>query len=227
MSLKAIPRESVRNLLLAGLTLAALFLVVRSWGPEAMQEWVKRAGVWAPVVLVVAKVATIVFAPLSGSILYSLAGAMFGFWEAFALLVLGDAIGGVIAFWISRVFGRTVVEQMLGGESNLLGRVLQRIGTVRGFLITRTIFVTAQDLMAYAAGLSRIAFVPFLIIHVAVGLAPTAALTWFGAILIEKQGFLGVGGLIAGIGIACGLSALAFLWYTGQALAADDTDQGT
>ncbi len=216
MPRKALPRSAIINLVLVGVTMGTLFLVVRSWGPQAMQEWVERAGVWAPVVLVLAKISTIVFAPLSGLILYSLAGALFGFWKAFGLLVLGDAIGGIIAFFISRIFGRTVIEQMLGGDANALGRVLKLIGTVRGFLVTRIIFATAQDLMAYAAGLTRIPFLPFFVIHVIVGLAPTAAMTWFGALVImEKEGF-GLGSIIAGIGAVCGLSAFAVMWYMGQ-----------
>jgi uncharacterized membrane protein YdjX (TVP38/TMEM64 family) len=218
MPVKAIPRGAILNLVLVAVTMGTLFLVVRSWGPEAMQQWVERAGVWAPVVLVVAKISTIVFAPLSGLILYSLAGALFGFWKAFALLVLGDAIGGVIAFFISRMFGRTVIDHLLGGESNALARVLKLIGTVRGFLVTRIIFATAQDLMAYAAGLTRISFPSFFVIHVVVGLAPTAAMTWFGALVItDKDGF-GLGRIIAAIGVFCGLAVLAVLWYAGQSL---------
>jgi uncharacterized membrane protein YdjX (TVP38/TMEM64 family) len=218
MPRKGIPRSAIFNLVLVAVTMGALFFIVRSWGQEALQEWVEHAGVWAPVVLVVAKIATIVFAPLSGLILYSLAGALFGFWKAFALLVLGDAIGGTIAFFISRVFGRSVIEYMLGGEANALGRVLKLIGSVRGFLVTRIIFATAQDLMAYAAGLTQISFVTFFVIHVIVGLAPTAAMTWFGSLLITEQGGFGLGSLIAAIGAVGGLSALAVMWYTGQTL---------
>jgi len=195
-----------------------LFFAVRTIGPETMREWVVKAGVWAPVVLVMVKASTIVFAPLSGGFLYPLAGTLFGFGKGFGLVVLGDAIGGAISFWISRTFGRAAVERLLGKETRKLARVLDLIGTVRGFFVARVIFIMSQDLMSYAAGLTRLPVIPFFVIHVGVGLAPNALLTWSGSLLTGHESDMTLPGIITGIGLVSGLSALGFLWYTGKLL---------
>ena len=209
-------RTASINLLLALASLGALFALISFFGPERIELWVQNAGPWAPIVLVLAKISTIVFAPLSGALLYPLAGTLFGFWEGLLLVLLGDAIGSSIAFWISRLYGRTVVDHLLGKDSSLLGRVLGLIGTPRGFFITRIFFIMGQDLMSYAAGLTRLSYVPFILIHTAVGIVPTILLTWFGAVLIESGNGIPLIGILVGMGILAGLSALAFMWYLGR-----------
>lgn len=183
-----------------------------------MKESVQKAGVGAPVVFVLAKASTIVFAPLSGGFLYPLAGTLFGFGRGLGLVVLGDAVGGAIAFWISRSFGRTAVERMLGQDTSKLGRLLELIGTIRGFFIARVIFIMSQDLMSYAAGLTRLHFIPFFVIHVGLGLIPSALLAWSGSLLTDHESGISLSGIIGGVGIVSGLSALAFMWYAGRPL---------
>jgi uncharacterized membrane protein YdjX (TVP38/TMEM64 family) len=213
---KLVSRTTLLNAVSAVIAIALLFVSVSFVGAETMKKWVEAAGVWGPAVFVIAKITTIVVAPLSGGLLYPIAGTLFGFWKGLGLVVLGDAIGGVLAFWISRAFGRAVVERMLGKENGGLARVLETIGTVRGFLVTRVIFIMSQDLMSYAAGLTRLPFLAFVTIHVGVGILPNALMTSFGAFVTESNTGARLGGIISAIGLAGGLSALALMWYGGK-----------
>jgi len=118
---------------LVGITvvLGGIYALFAYFGITNVQETIQHAGIWAPLVLVLAKASTIIIAPLSGSPIYPLAGALFGFWEGTALLMAGDILGGIVAFYISRFFGRTVVEKMIGGDEKFLSRALRMMGSTK------------------------------------------------------------------------------------------------
>jgi uncharacterized membrane protein YdjX (TVP38/TMEM64 family) len=198
-------RETLKNLAFLALALGAIFLLAHYFDFAEVRRYIDSAGAWGPLVLVVAKASTIVVAPLSGSPLYPLAGAVWGFWKAFGLLVLGDAIGSTIAFYISRVYGKSLAERMMGGERGLLAEALEMMGTVRGFALARLAFASFPEIAAYGAGLTKIHYVPFITIHIAVSLVPNTILTALGTLLVEGggplffAGLFGVGALVSGV----------------------------
>lgn len=210
---KIVWKDIATNLAVLAIAIGSIYVALKVWGPDDIRSWIEGSGAWAPLVLIGAKASTIVFAPLSGAFLYPLAGGLFGFSKALILLAVGDALGGTIAFAISRRFGRKAVERLIGGEQTLLSRILETIGTIRGFFITRLLLITAQDILAYAAGLSRLSYVPFILIHSAIGLIPTIILTLLGSSLFTDPS-LGSLGLLFGATSAVGaVSALLFAWY--------------
>lgn len=207
------PRHDIWvNAIVFFVALGSLFFVSRVLGPDRLRSWVEAAGVFAPLAFVLAKASTIVIAPLAGSFLYPLAGASFGLTKGILLGVLGDTLGSTIAFFISRRFGRPLAEKFLGNDSGMLGQVLTMIGTVRGFFAARFILITAHDLLAYAAGLTLLPFLPFILIQVGASIIPTAILTGLGSSLFGDSGisFGWVFGAMMGIGI---FSSLAFALY--------------
>lgn len=194
------------------IALGSLFFVSKFLGAGTLHAWVESAGVWAPLAFVLAKASTIVIAPLAGSFLYPLGGASFGLWNGIALAALGDSLGSSIAFFISRRFGRPLAEKFLGGESGMLAQVLSMMGTVRGFFITRLILITAHDLLSYAAGLTKLPYIPFILIHVSISLIPTAILTGLGNSLFEGSGVT-TGILLTGMMVVGVASSIAFTLY--------------
>lgn len=204
------PRQVVFNLLALAAILACLYFFFRMFNIEEVRAQIEDAGVWAPLILVAAKASTIIFVPLSGSPLYPIAGALFGFWKGFSLLVLGDMIGGVVAFFISRLFGRSLAERFLGGQDNLVSQALRMMGSVRGFLLARLCFISFPEIPAYAAGLSRIGFIPFLFIYTIIGAVPTALIAGLGASLTSENNPFIFGGIFAAGTVVSGISIFFF-----------------
>lgn len=198
--------------------LGSLYLAVKVWGPEEMRAFVESAGPWAPLAIIAAKTSTIVFAPLNGSFIYPLAGTLFGFWKGFALVAIGDMLGATIAFFVSRRFGRAAVDKMLGSNTGLLRHILETIGTVRGFFITRFLLLTTQDIMAYAAGLSRIPYLPFIVIQATASAIPAAVMTYLGESLLENPSAGGIGLIFLGSSIIGVISVVGFLWFNRKLL---------
>lgn len=178
------PRQLITSLVSLVVIFGGLYFVFRYFGLDQVQETIENAGLWAPLILIIAKAATIVIAPLSGSPLYPVGGALFGFWKGTLILLIGDVLGGVVAFFISRIFGRHIVEKLLGkSEEQFLSRALKMMGTVKGFLVARICFMPLPEVVAYGAGLTRIHFVPFILIYSAISIIPIAVLAGAGSVL--------------------------------------------
>lgn len=210
-------KDTLRNAAGLVVVLILIFVSVRYLGSDELRAYVESAGIWAPLLLVFAKASTIIIAPLGGSPLYPLAGTLFGFWKGLFLVLIGDALGSTVSFWIGRTFGQGVVEKLLG-KDGIFKSILNNMGTVRGFAITRTLLLTMQDLIAYAAGLSKLPFLPFITIHSAVGVIPAAILTSLGSTLIEGS-TLSIGGIFAVLGVLGALSMLGYIKLFPEALA--------
>ncbi len=175
---------------------------------EELAALVARAGFWGPLLLVVLKASTIVIAPLSGSPLYPLAGALFGGWFGLFYIVLGDMLGAVVSFFISRRYGKKVVARFLSASNlKFLETALSYMSSVKGFLIARVIFSPLPEVASYGAGLTTLPFWPFFFIHGTIGLVPASILVWFGASLSLGSGPLGLlaillaGSVVAGAGV--------------------------
>lgn len=145
---------------------------------------VERAGVWGPFIFILAKASTIVVAPISGSAIYPMAGAIFGFWPGFAYTFLGDAIGSTIAFFISRWFGKKMAERMIGSnDKGYLAQVLDYLDSWSGLVQARIFFAALPEAVAYAAGLSKLPFWKFFVVQTGLSVFPIAILVHFGSIL--------------------------------------------
>jgi uncharacterized membrane protein YdjX (TVP38/TMEM64 family) len=174
-------KDYIENII--GLVLVFVIMVVSFsyFDMSAIESFVQRAGIWAPLVLILAKASTMVFAPVSGSPLYPLSGAVFGFIPGTIYLILGDLLGSTISFFISRKFGKKVVERFARGNVPLIDRILQFMETDKGFLIARVCFIALPEAVSYASGLTRITFTRFITISTLVGILPTAILAGAGA----------------------------------------------
>ncbi len=207
-------KEAIQNIVILLAVVSAIVGSSFFVSIEKLGELVGRIGIFGPLLLIALKASTIVFAPLSGSPLYPLAGALFPPWLGFSYIVLGDMLGAVISFYISRRYGRRVVERFLSKSNTVfLDAALSYIATLKGFLIARIVFSPLPEVASYAAGLTALPFVPFFVIHSAVGLVPAAILVWFGAVLGEAQGPLGLVAVLLGGSVIAGLGVFVFFKF--------------
>lgn len=181
-------RDAILNLAVTVGVLVGLYFLIKYVGLDDIRGYVEAAGLWAPVILVLAKASTIVIAPLGGGPLYPLAGAIFGFWEAFFLLMLGDILGGVIAFFIGRRFGQRILHYFFPSQEHAAHRLLSLFDTLRGLFIARLTLIALPELFTYAAGVSRARFVPFVLVYTSVNAIPTAFMISLGVFLAQSYG---------------------------------------
>ena len=174
-------RELYANIFWIILTIVAVYFFARLLGIDSVRERIATAGVWGPLLIILLKASTLVVAPLGGSPLYPLAGIAFGFWNGFLYTLIGDIFGAAIAFFISRWFGRRVVQYFVTRPGmKLVDVILAYLGTTRGLIYARLIFFSFPEGVTYAAGLTTISFWKFLALMLPIGIGPHALMVWSG-----------------------------------------------
>jgi len=189
----------------AWIALVAILLygAVAYIGLEDLRGYVERAGMWGPLILILAKISTLVFAPLGGAPLYPIAGALFGPVYGFAYIFIGDIVGATLCFAISRRFGRRIVAYFVSDTGMVLvERILARMGTVRGLLEARFFFLAFPEALSYAFGLTAVSYRRFITTHVAVYTVPILAVVWLGDALVNLNAWWSAAGLVAVMALA-------------------------
>jgi uncharacterized membrane protein YdjX (TVP38/TMEM64 family) len=184
---------SIVLLFIAVLSVASFFVDLKS-----VQETIKNSGPLAPIIYILIKSSTVIFAPLSGTALYILSVPVFGFWYGLLYSFLGDLLGAIVSFYISRVFGRPIVKYFTGKKNMVyVEKSLQIMSTTKGFFILRLGTLTMPEIASYAAGLTKIKFLPFILIHMGVDIIPIIAMTLPGLLLEEGASLPFIGLVLA------------------------------
>ena len=180
-----------------------LYGVVAYIGLEDLRGYVEGAGAWGPLILILAKISTLVFAPLGGAPLYPIAGALFGPVYGFVYIFIGDVVGATLCFAISRRFGRRIVAYFVSDTGMVLvERILTRMGTARGLLEARFFFLAFPEALSYAFGLTPVSYWRFIVTHIAVYAVPILAVVWLGDALVNMSAWWSTAGLVAVMALA-------------------------
>ena len=89
---------------------------------------------------------------------------MFGIGGALIASLLGAIIGVAVSFYISRLLGRSAMHVLFGEEK--MNYYREKLNSAKGILIVFLIYLIPgipKDLTSYAAGISEMRFIPFLI----------------------------------------------------------------
>ncbi len=186
-SVLASRREVITGLLWLFVFAGIMFAGAKFIGVAAIQQKVASAGIFAPLVMILAKASTIVFAPLGGGPLYLVAGPLFGFPKGFLYVLCGDMLGSTIAFYISKFFGRKVMHKFLSDSGmKYIDDILYHLTTWKGLVYARVILVGLPEAVSYAAGLTALPFWLFWLITLAVYIAFDFALVALGNTLLSN-----------------------------------------
>jgi uncharacterized membrane protein YdjX (TVP38/TMEM64 family) len=207
-------KELIRNLIILAIVIGVVIGISLWLDIDKAREYITLAGIWAPLVLIALKASTIIFAPLSGSPIYPLAGVFFGPVWGSIYVILGDILGGVVSFFLSRILGRKIVDKVLSKkELGFVSKILHTIETPKGFFIARLLFATMPEISSYAAGLTKLKFLPFVIIHTLIGIIPAVLLVGIGSSFAFVNTPLGMFSLLALGTIIVGLGGFIFIKY--------------
>jgi uncharacterized membrane protein YdjX (TVP38/TMEM64 family) len=161
-------RAAVLGVLLALGTVLALTLDL----PEVDEArgWVADAGGagWTAMVL---GLALVLLAPVPRSALSVLTGLVAGFGPGLAVALAGGLLAALVAFGLSRTFGRSAAIRLAGPR---LGRVDELMGR-RGFvavLAGRLLPMVPFVVLSYGAGLTAVRWAPY-VAGTALGLVPS------------------------------------------------------
>ena len=166
-----------------------------------MREHLRGFGPWAPVVAFVLIQLQAVLAPLPSFPVVYANGLLFGTLWGGLLSWVSVLVSAALCFGLARWGGRPLVERLVSPSALRRADALFARHGALAVLLARLLPVTAFDLLSYAAGLTPMRLLPFLV-ATGIGMTPATLLTaWAG----DHGG--GASGPL--IGWALGIAALA------------------
>ncbi len=198
-------RHAVRWLL--GLALMSVIGLAVAWRDRfdvaALQTWVESAGAAAPLVFIALyAAATVLFLP--GSVITLAGGVLFGpVWGTLWSLT-GATLGAALAFLIARYLGGDWIARRAGPRLSRLNDGVAAEGW-RFIAFVRLVPLFPFNLLNYALGLTRIAFLPYVLASALFMLPGALAFTWLG--YAGREALSGGEGTVRAILIALALVA--------------------
>ena len=142
-------------------------------------------GIFTPIIFVLLKISTLVIAPLSGMPLYIIAGSLFGNIYGLLLSILGDLLGSIMCFLLSKFYGERVVKFLAGKELFTKIKTTSAVlNNPKAFIKARVTFFLIPEVVSYASGFSQINFFTFTLINFLFYLPIEIGYIFFGSELI-------------------------------------------
>ena len=174
-----------------------------------LRHWVATWGSVAPLVFVGVQAFQVIVFVVPGEVPQIVGGYLFGPWVGSLLSVAGITIGSCVGFWVARLLGLPFVESLFDREK--IARVQRFASSPRSKRVMFLLFVIPglpKDILCYAAGLSKIRFVVFILISMTGRMPGIIGSAMMGDAAAAKQWILA--GVI--LGLALILFAAGFLF---------------
>jgi len=178
--LKPLQRQTllIRLLAIAGLTvlMAGIWVVLQALGapaslsPSGLSSWLQGEGHWGPLLLVLLMVLAVVVGPIPTLPVSAASGLAFGMLQGTLIAVTGAALGAMVAFWSSRILARDYFRRKLSNHPVFASDAPQN-SLFWGILFTRLVPLFSFALISYAAGLTSVTALRFLLASV-IGMMP-------------------------------------------------------
>lgn len=145
------------------LLIAGAIWFVNSVGIEQIRTNVAQFGIWAPFMILLLRLTSIVVPALPGTAYAILSGALFGFAQGLIVIAIADFLACAINFFIARRYGRGVVQRLVGKRFiDRLDQWSKKYLEGNFFLMTGALMTSFFDYICYAAGLSRMSWQRFI-----------------------------------------------------------------
>lgn len=161
---------------------------IMSLTPAYLRDYIRQFGNWAALIFIIAYVLNTIsiippIAPLSLT-----AGLAFGAVQGAVYLMIAAMLGTSLTFFISRYFGRRLIDKILKGKFKDLDEKLAQNGFMT-ILFFRIVPLVPYEVLNYAGGLSRIKFKDYFLATF-LGLIPGVVIAaFFGGSLGEIKSF--------------------------------------
>lgn len=178
--------------------------VLSSGNQEAIREYIRSFGAWAPFASVALMVSQVVIAPVPASLIQLANGVVFGVAGGAILNLIGQMAGATIAFFIARSLGRKTVERLAGrvDEGGVIENWIDRWGG-KALLLVRMIPGMPSDFVSYLMGLTPMGARRYLTVSFLGYIPQSIAYAWLGDYATDWFWWIVLGGF--GVSAAIGI----------------------
>lgn len=153
---------------------------------DKLQTSLQQTGNWGPLLIIVLMTAAVVMSPIPSAPIAVASGLAYGHTWGTLYVVLGSGAGAIIAFSIARMLGYDAMQKKFGDQIKYKffnsGRHIMFV-----VLVSRLIPFISFDIVSYAAGLTKISYLQF-IIATLIGILPASfLLAHFGNAMADSD----------------------------------------
>lgn len=154
-------------------------------------------------IYLVCQIVQVVVTFLPGQVIQVAGGYLYGFFWAMVISLIGITIGSAISFAIARIFGKRPMKMLFGEERfEKYNRLLDTKKAHKIIFILYFIPGLPKDMVAYAAGVSKMQFTAFIIISTA-GRIPAMAVSVIFGVMLESHSYTGAVILAVCVAVIC------------------------
>jgi uncharacterized membrane protein YdjX (TVP38/TMEM64 family) len=173
-----------------------------------IREWIRDLGFWGPILLIAVLAVAMVIAPIPNPPFMIAAGIAWGTFLGVVYSVIGQLVGSIIIFWLSRKFGRRFIPRLIGPEgADRVDRLALQMGPQLVFWWR--MMPISFDFAAYAAGLTTMRFPQFVVLVGIGSIIPTTVVVGFGDSFGKSWQALAATGSL----VVLAVSVLGFVFY--------------
>lgn len=177
-------------------TLNSIFSMFATGDFTVVRKFVESYGPYAMAVSFLLMVLQSVIAPLPAFLLTFANANLFGWWQGAILSWSSAMAGAALCFIIARILGRDIVEKLTSKVGlTQIDQFFEKYGR-QSVLIARLLPFMSFDIVSYAAGLTSMKFLPFLIATGIGQLPATIVYSYVGGMLTGGAKLLVTGLLI-------------------------------
>lgn len=183
------------------------FFILQNVDVDLARDYILGFGIWAPIVSFLLMILQSIAAPLPAFIITFANAGLFG-WVKGAILSWSSAMAGAaLCFFISKYFGRSVVEKLTSKFAlDSVDEFFDRYGEY-AILVARLLPFVSFDIVSYGAGLTSMSFWKFFIATGIGQLPATIVYSYIGGMLTGTTRTL-----VTGLLLLFALSTLIFLF---------------
>src|SRR6266480_262138 len=169
-----------------------------------------QAGGWTGALLCIAvQFLQVVIAVIPGEITSVAAGYVFGAWRGFLYSAIGVTLGSAFNFWFARVVGRPALERLVSRDT--LARLDRSLASAKSRSAMFLLFLLPglpKDFLCYAAGLSSMSIVEFVVLS-----GPARSPALLASVLIGSGASRGDYRSVIAIALLVLLAIGGYYWY--------------
>ncbi|MGY0155344.1 TVP38/TMEM64 family protein [Edwardsiella tarda] len=163
--------------------LAQIWQLLASLDIDALLNYLRSFGPWAMLVSFLLMIFQALAAPLPAFVITLANAALFGWWQGALLSWFSATVAAAICFTLARLVGRDALARWIAPQTlRRCDRFFQRYGRYT-VLICRLLPFVSFDAVSYAAGLTAMSFVEFLLATAIGQLPATLIYSYVGAML--------------------------------------------
>ena len=173
-SRESIIKNTTTGMLVFLLALCLLFML-HAWSHghfqslDSLKEYIISFGAWGPIILVLIQALQVVLPVMPGWLGCIVGAALFGAAEGFWINYIGISAGSIIAYFLARKFGVSLVQKMVSMER--YSKWVQWVNTKKSYTLVLFLAIllplAPDDFLCYFSGLTSMSSSKFIAIIIA------------------------------------------------------------